>query len=243
MKLDMELKPGDVVLLKFLACVLIACFMLRFLVFPGIEHHQELVMEREQAAEMKAQMETVISEAPSVEQTIKGQLETLGEKKADYDGLLENQAVDELVTGVILKHDLFPVYLSIEEAKAGVPEAYFLSEQAKNRTEEPSDSSSDAAAEQDAEAAEDSLTDTDAFVQYTNTTEVSVTIQGSEENLRAFLNDIAVSYPGIQVRSFHMQKGTYLNQELEAIESMNLNCVLAVYTCGDLSDPTFGEGA
>ena len=39
MKIDMELKPGDVVLLKVLACVLILFFMARFLIFPGMEKH------------------------------------------------------------------------------------------------------------------------------------------------------------------------------------------------------------
>lgn len=35
MKLETELKPGDIVLLKVLACILILFFTLRFLVFPG----------------------------------------------------------------------------------------------------------------------------------------------------------------------------------------------------------------
>ena len=42
MKLEMDLKPGDVVLLKFLACVVIAFFMGRFLILPGIEKHQNI---------------------------------------------------------------------------------------------------------------------------------------------------------------------------------------------------------
>ena len=211
MKLEMDLKPGDVVLLKFLACVVIAFFMGRFLILPGIEKHQNLIMEREELTRQKEQMETVIANAPAVEETIKGQISTLADKREKYYGLLENQAVDELITGVILKNNLFPVYLSIADPVAGVPEAYFLN---------------------------DTI---DAYVQYTNATEVSVTVQGSEDEIRAFLDDIAVSYPGIQVRSFNIQEGTYLDQNLQAIDSINCSCVLAVYTCGDLTDPAFGE--
>lgn len=255
MKLDMELKQGDVVLLKFLACVVIAFFMARFLILPGIEKHQSLVIEKEQVTQQKEQMETIIANAPAVEEKIAEQVSTLQNKKSEYYGLLENQAVDELITGVILKHNLFPVYLNIESPAAGVPEPYFLSTQAQAQAEaaaaaeaaSSSDSIDDKAAAAEAAANETGeeesfLNDTlDAYVQYTNATSVSVTIQGSEDEIRAFLNDIAVSYPGIQVRSFNIQKGTYLDQNLQAMESMNCSCVLAVYTCGDLTDPTFGE--
>ena len=270
MKLEMDLKPGDVVLLKFLACVVIAFFMGRFLILPGIEKHQNLIMEREELTRQKEQMETVIANAPAVEETIKGQISTLADKREEYYGLLENQAVDELITGVILKNNLFPVYLSIADPVAGVPEAYFLSAEGKalQQAEDAaaaavssSNSIDDKAAaavsssnsiDDKAAAAEEAANDTgeedsflndtiDAYVQYTNATEVSVTVQGSEDEIRAFLDDIAVSYPGIQVRSFNIQEGTYLDQNLQAIDSINCSCVLAVYTCGDLTDPAFGE--
>lgn len=258
MKLDMELKPGDVVLLKFLACVVIGFFMIRFLVFPGIEKHQSLVLEKEQVTQQKEQIETIIANAPAVEEKIKEQAGTLKDKRSEYYDLLENQAVDELITGVILKHNLFPVYLSIAEPQPGVPEPYFLS--AEGQTQQQAEEAAAAAAaeassnsiDDKAAAAEEAangtgeedsfLNDTlEAYVQYTNATEVSVTVQGSEDEIRAFLNDIAVSYPGIQVRSFNIQEGTYLDQNLQAMESMNCSCVLAVYTCGDLTDPAFGE--
>ena len=256
MKLEMDLKPGDVVLLKFLACVVIAFFMGRFLILPGIEKHQSLIMEREELTRQKEQMETVIANAPAVKETIKGQISTLADKREEYYGLLENQAVDELITGVILKNNLFPVYLSIADPVAGVPEAYFLSAEGKalQQAEDAAAAavSSSNSIDDKAAAAEEAAHDTgeedsflndtiDAYVQYTNATEVSVTVQGSEDEIRAFLDDIAVSYPGIQVRSFNIQEGTYLDQNLQAIDSINCSCVLAVYTCGDLTDPAFGE--
>ena len=50
MKLETELKPGDIVLLKVLACILILFFTLRFLVFPGLEKNQDLQNEKEQVS-------------------------------------------------------------------------------------------------------------------------------------------------------------------------------------------------
>ena len=48
MKLELELKPGDIVLLKVLACVLIIFFTFRFLILPGVGKHQDLDLEQTQ---------------------------------------------------------------------------------------------------------------------------------------------------------------------------------------------------
>ena len=252
MKIDMELKPGDVVLLKVLACVVIAFFMIRFLIFPGIEKHEDLATQHEELTMQQEMMQRTIDNASTVETKIKEQKSTLKDVSSDYHGLLENQAVDELITGLILDHDLFPVYLNIADPVAGVPEAYALSaevqaEAAEITSASETDNSVEAkAAEAEAAGSDTDTTDTvpdtsNVLVQYVNTTTVTITMQGSEQNVQAFLNDIAVSHPDIQVRSFSMDKGTYLSTDLQAVESMNCNCVLAVYTCGDLTDPTFGE--
>ena len=66
MKLEMELKPGDVVLLKFLACLLIIFFSFRFFVFPGIEKHQDLVRVKEEKQIQKDEMEKTIEDRPVI---------------------------------------------------------------------------------------------------------------------------------------------------------------------------------
>ena len=167
MKLDMELKPGDMVLLKLLSSLLIFVLIGQFLILPGIRKHQELV------------------------------------------------------TGLILSHNLFPVSLSIGDTYAEVPAAYFLSRRAAN-----------AAA---AAAAEASAADMGTLLQteYTNITPVTVSIRGTGENIRAFLNDIALNCPGLQVRSFSMNSGTYVSDALQIVGSTDVACTLYVYSCGD----------
>ena len=210
MKIDMELKPGDVVLLKVLACVLILFFMARFLIFPGIE---------------KQEMQYTISSKASTEKKIVTQKENLKKAQEGFYDLMENREVDSLITGLALKHDLFPVYLNIEDPVAGVPAAYQLSEASDDSSEDSS-----------AEESQSTL----PYVQYVNTTTVTITLQGQEAQIRELLDDIAKNYPGIQVRSFDMQSGTYVDSSLQKTEQMNCNCVLAVYTCGELSN-TKGE--
>ena len=100
MKIEMELKPGDIVLLKLLACFLIAFFMIRFLIFPGIGKYQDLQMEKEDLAAQQEEMQQTIDNAPVVENMITEQKETLTEAEDGYYSLLENRELDELVRKV-----------------------------------------------------------------------------------------------------------------------------------------------
>ena len=221
----MELKPGDVVLLKVLACVLILFFMARFLIFPGMEKHQELVAKKDDLTIEKQDMQYTISSKASTEKEIATQKENLEKAQEGFYDLMENREVDSLITGLALKHDLFPVYLNIEDPVAGVPAAYQLSEASDDSSEDSSTEESQS---------------TLPYVQYVNTTTVTITLQGQEAQIRELLDDIAKNYPGIQVRSFDMQSGIYVDSSLQKTEQMNCNCVLAVYTCGELSN-TKGE--
>ena len=225
MKIDMELKPGDVVLLKVLACVLILFFMARFLIVPGMEKHQELVAKKDDLTIEKQEMQYTISSKASTEKEIATQKENLEKAQEGFYDLMENREVDSLITGLALKHDLFPVYLNIEDPVAGVPAAYQLSEASDDSSEDSSTEESQS---------------TLPYVQYVNTTTVTITLQGQEAQIRELLDDIAKNYPGIQVRSFDMQSGIYVDSSLQKTEQMNCNCVLAVYTCGELSN-TKGE--
>ena len=170
-------------------------------------------------------MQYTISSKALTEKKIATQKENLKKAQEGFYDLMENREVDSLITGLALKHDLFPVYLNIEDPVAGVPAAYQLSEASDDSSEDSS-----------VEEAQSTL----PYVQYVNTTTVTITLQGQEAQIRELLDDIAKNYPGIQVRSFDMQSGIYVDSSLQKTEQMNCNCVLAVYTCGELSN-TKGE--
>ena len=240
MKLDTELKPGDIVLLKGLGCVLIVVLFMQLLIFPGLNKHEDLSASLEAKTAQKQEMEDTIANMPAVEETIAKQEETLKAAQDQYYGLLENQEIDELVTGVALNHSLFPVSLSIAETEDAVPDAYFLSERAVAAdAADAQESSSLDTATAELDGTEDSGdsadTVTPVYAQYVHITDVSLTVRGSEDMIRSFLNDIAVDYPGLQVRSFTMQEGTYLNENLDSVDTTTCSCVIAVYTCGDAS--------
>lgn len=245
MKLEMDLKPKDIVLLKVLGCVLIAFVMIRFLIFPGIEKHMDLVDQRNEVVAEQEDMQALIDRKDTFDAIIANQQSSLKSAQEGYYDLLENREVDELITGIVLNHNLFPVYLNITDTTAGVPEAYLYAPQAATGNTSTADSSADTStdATQDSAAAdstdssdsEDSATESSAAVSapYVNTTSVDVTIRGSEAEIKAFLDDIARNYPGIQVRTFNMQENDYVNTTMQTVSEMSCSCTLAVYVCGE----------
>lgn len=245
MKLEMDLKPKDIVLLKVLGCVLIAFVMIRFLIFPGIEKHMDLVDQRDEVVAEQEDMQALIDRKDTFDAIIANQQSSLKSAQEGYYDLLENREVDELITGIVLNHNLFPVYLNITDTTAGVPEAYLYAPQAATGNTSTADSSADTStdATQDSAAAdstdssdsEDSATESSAAVSapYVNTTSVDVTIRGSEAEIKAFLDDIARNYPGIQVRTFNMQENDYVNTTMQTVSEISCSCTLAVYVCGE----------
>lgn len=245
MKLEMDLKPKDIVLLKVLGCVLIAFVMIRFLIFPGIEKHMDLVDQRDEVVAEQEDMQALIDRKDTFDAIIANQQSSLKSAQEGYYDLLENREVDELITGIVLNHNLFPVYLNITDTTAGVPEAYLYAPQAATGNTSTADSSADTStdATQDSAAAdstdssdsEDSATESSAAVSapYVNTMSVDVTIRGSEAEIKAFLDDIARNYPGIQVRTFNMQENDYVNTTMQTVSEMSCSCTLAVYVCGE----------
>lgn len=245
MKLEMDLKPKDIVLLKVLGCVLIAFVMIRFLIFPGIEKHMDLVDQRDEVVAEQEDMQALIDRKDTFDAIIANQQSSLKSAQEGYYDLLENREVDELITGIVLNHNLFPVYLNITDTTAGVPEAYLYAPQAATGNTSTADSSADTStdATQDSAAAdstdssdsEDSATESSAAVSapYVNTMSVDVTIRGSEAEIKAFLDDIARNYLGIQVRTFNMQENDYVNTTMQTVSEMSCSCTLAVYVCGE----------
>ena len=233
MKLEMELKPGDIVLIKVLACVLVIFFSFRFLIFPGLETNQNLQDEKQQVEQTKQEMQETINQQNTIEKKIVKQKAELSDASQGFYDLLENQQVDELLTGIALKHNLKPVYLKIEGTQAGVPAAYQTVTQVADSSAQTAKSAQEELDENQKDSSDDT-TEQSEVLQYVNTTTVSMTLQGNETQIREMLDDIAKNYPGVQVRSFDMNESTYVDSNLQQVSQNSCECVMAVYTCGQL---------
>lgn len=245
MKLEMELKAGDIKLLKLLGCVLILFFCIRFLIMPALDTSQSLIDEKDQVDQTKAQMEMTIEEAKTLDAKIATQKENLKTLSTGYYDLMENQEVDELLTGIALNNGLMPVYLKIEGTEAKAPGTYqnllasgTLDTGSDSTTDSTTDTSTDTSSDtSDSDTDSDDLEEESSLeeiYQYINTTTVSMSLQGSEAEFQNFLNDLAKNYPGVQLLSFDMSESTYVDENLQTVFENSYQCVLAVYSCGEL---------
>ena len=119
-----ELNQNDILLVKLACSALIAFFMIRFLLMPGIERLQENGIQNDALQETVTGMEEAIESIPVLEQSIESSKKDLAEVSAPYYESMENRQIDELLTGLALKHGLFPVSLSIDGAEASLPGPY-----------------------------------------------------------------------------------------------------------------------
>ncbi len=228
MELKLDLKPGDVRLLKLLTSVLIIVAALNFLILPGLNHHADLVEQREEEQLKKEEMEDAIAAVPVLKEKIETQKQQLQDLSKDYYALMENREVDTLVTGLVLDHGMFPVSLSIGETTPGIPVPYGnVQEQTAASADMTDDTSLDDTSEEDTSS---DVVPAVSEVQYMNITEATVVLRGTEIQLRTFLNDIAKNEPAVQVRSMSITEATYLDADLQQVQQLNISCVLAIYS-------------
>lgn len=130
--MKLELTNKDILLLKLACSALIAFFIIRFLVMPGISRLQENTIQDEALDETIQKIETAIDNIPAMETAVENRLKDLAEISEPYYEHMENREVDELLTGLALKHGLFPVSLSIDGAAAAIPEPYLYGQILEN---------------------------------------------------------------------------------------------------------------
>ncbi len=203
--MTLELTEKDIFMLKLAFSVLAAVLLIRFLLMPQLSRRQELSMQLQEAAAARQEMEASISSIPSLKEAAERSLQELLEASENYYDAMENRQVDEILTGLALEMDLFPVSLSIDEAKPELPGAYLYS--ALPETGEV-------------------FSDT-----YILTARGNMVLLGEEENVFRFLDTVETKYPSLQIRSVTMAERTYLDADWQAAEQMEVRLTLAVYMC------------
>lgn len=201
--MKLELTRKDLFLLKLSLSVLIIFFMVRFLIMPGLGRYQENILRRQELRETMEEMQDAIDKTPEMKKLAEEKLGELRQASKDYYEIMENREMDGIITGLALKHGLFPVSLTLEQAAPGIADPYRYAPQQEN---------------------EDVVSDT-----YMQIGTARLILQGEEEELLAFVDDVESSHPAIQVKSLSVSRNVYLNKELEAAFQAEMACELAVY--------------
>ena len=201
--MKLELTQKDLFLLKLSLSVLIIFFTIRFAVMPGISRYQENILKRQELRETMAEMQDAIDKTPEKTKLAEEKLDELRQASKDYYEIMENREMDGIITGLALKHGLFPVSLTLEQAAPGIADPYRYAPEQTN--EEP-------------------VSDT-----YMQIGTARLMLQGDEDKLLAFVDDVEGHYPAIKVRSLSVSRNIYLNKELETAFQAEMTCELAIY--------------
>ena len=204
--MKLELTQKDLFLLKLSLSVLIIFFTIRFAVMPGISRYQENILKRQELRETMAEMQDAIDKTPEKTKLAEEKLEELRQASKDYYEIMENREMDGIITGLALKHGLFPVSLTLEQAAPGIADPYRYAPEQTN--EEP-------------------VSDT-----YMQIGTARLMLQGDEDKLLAFVDDVESHYPAIKVRSLSVSRNIYLNKELEtAFPVIHIDCQFTGHLC------------
>lgn len=199
----LELTENDILLLKLAGSVLIAFLVIRFLLMPGIEHYQENIIQRDELTETAEGMQAAIDGVPVLEQEIENSRAKLEEVSSVYYERMENHQVDELLTGLALKHGLFPVSLSIEGAVPKIPAAYLYGVTAGSE-KVPSE-------------------------HYIQTAAGNMVLRGEEAKFFGFLDDVETNYPALRLCKLQMEQQIYFDEDWNIIDQPDMSCALEIY--------------
>ncbi len=223
--MKIEIKPRDRKLLTAACFVLIMVLMLRLVILPAIDAYEIRKIEYEEKDAKAQEMQRVLDSRSANEERISQEEARLEELSGSCYEVMENRQVDELVTGAALAHNLFPFRLSISEQTAGIAAPYLYgADQAVTDSEAKKEEEDEKAAEELEESA-------------VRRVEASIAMNGSEDNMKAFLNDIEENYPAVHVKSFEMSENMYLNTELMPVAEIQMSVVLEIYMYTISTDP------
>ena len=207
--MKLEVTEKDILLLKIVISALIVFLMLRFVIMPAFDTYQKNEFALEDANVVAEEMQSAIDRAGVLEKSIIEKAAELEKSSASYYAYMENREIDQLITGIALDNDLFPVSLSIT---AGVPK--MLAPYHTSVAEEAS-----ATAQEAPETVEN----------YIYIGEVDLVLEGTKAEAWDFLDDISDNYPALQVCSFDMEEKTYVNESLQTVNQLQITCKVAIY--------------
>ena len=208
----------DKKLLYFCGIAVFLFFFVRFLFLPALDSQQRAEDALQTAEEARTEMEMTIVQSPAAAMQVQQSGETLRSAVAAFYPALKSDALDDLITGIELNHNLTPLSLAISApvpmaggGDAGMADAFHWNDILAPLQPPAWDSAADA--------------------EYLCSAAVSFRAQGSRADFAALLDDLAANYPAIELRRFAISDSTTMNQQGETATTSTFDCVVNVYLC------------
>lgn len=208
----------DKKLLYFCGIAVFVFFFVRFLFLPAMDSLQRAEESLQTAEEARSEMELTIVQSPAAAVQVQHSEDALRSAVAAFYPALKSDALDALITGIELNHNLTPLSLTINApvpvsggGDAGIADAYVRNDLLAPMRPPVWDSAADA--------------------EYLCSAAVSFRAQGSRADFAALLDDLAANYPAIELRRFSISDFTTMNREGETAATSAFDCVVNVYLC------------
>lgn len=201
-------------LLAVALTALAAVIALRWLVLPAMEEKSALedrlrTLTREtQTRESRLHALTYLDEAAAAHAS------ELSAAAAPYAAYRTTEEMDTVLTGLLLKHGLFPRSMTLTEGQSGIPTAYLMPEKKKTAKKAPYDGVplAELARREDVTAEEIA----EKGSRYFYTASASFTAEGSAQQWLAFLDEVSRDHPDLRVTSFALaENGTSVSAAVE----------------------------
>lgn len=180
MKLNMGVSERDKKLLMWTSIAALLAGFWQFGYRPLLDERRELRSAVEEAQTAREEQIFKIRELGFFDEAIAAGEQARKEAASPYYGLLETHEMDGIVTGLLLKHGLFPESLRLEDGEPRLPDPYRL------------------APEEDGAA------------EFVHTATAVLRASGPAESWNAFLDEVVNERPGLRVVRFERRDEAYL---------------------------------
>lgn len=232
-------------LLYLLISALLFVVFVRFALMPCIAQTGVLQEQLAAAEQTKAEMEMQIATLATADDNIAAAQQRLAEKNSAYYDIMTNDALDDLVTGMILDGNLAAMSLRITGAEVLPVQPYFASPLVQaNKVQQGAQPAAGAQATD-----VPIITDGAPLAQlpyvppmasnnenYISTAIVECSVSGQRADFVALLTKIQRDYPAIRVQRFTMTNIPYLDETLAVQTGTQYTCTLYVYMCNKAGD-------
>lgn len=186
MRLEISVSERDKRLLMLTGITAILTLSVRFLIYPAFERGKKLEHDIDKISAVYDERRARMNERKNLDELVARQRLALDEASKSYSKPLAGWEMDALITGLAVRHGLFPENLSLTNAAPGMVEPYIFAP-----SEEPSEDSTEVPIE-------------DGGVLLAN---ARLETSGEPAQWKAFLNDVAQNYPSLRVTHFEVSPG------------------------------------
>ncbi len=234
-KIVMTITERDRRLLRFVACCAAIAVSAQLLIRPALAKREELKADLDALETQQAEWQEKIDTLSTIDQTIEESRQT--RKTASepyYKGQLETREMDDIITALLLKHNLFPQSLALQPGDAGAVSRYLApdiqtdsSTTDANASDNASSDASDTSDSTDKAAAPAENTEP----RYIHIGKASLEAAGDTADWLAFLDEVENTFGGLRVTDFTVTESRVIEDNVRAVTTNTIDAEIDLYMC------------